>query len=401
MATGSFVQIGAGNIGRSFVAQLFSRAGFEVVFIDVADDVISALNERRSYRIEVKDRMPETIHVENVRGVHGTDVEAAAQELASCVCCATAVGPNALPHIAPTLALGLIRRQEAHAGPLDVIICENMRGAAQAMRSYLTPHLPPGFPLDDMVGLVETSIGKMVPIMSEEERAKDPLLVFAEAYNTLICDAGGFKNPVPDVPGLEPKANMAAYVDRKSFIHNLGHALCAYLGFIEDPSLDYTWQAVEHPVIGPQVRAGMWESGRALINQYPNEFNEDNQGEHIEDLLGRFANKALGDTLHRVGRDIRRKLSHEDRVIGALLCDLRNGVEPTVTARCAAAGMLFQKPDEHGRLFSPDEAFAAEMLPRGIDCILAEVCGLERGKDPDDRAIALIKAAFAAIQGNG
>ena len=38
-----FVQIGAGNIGRSFIGQLFSRAGYEVVFIDVDDAVVEAL----------------------------------------------------------------------------------------------------------------------------------------------------------------------------------------------------------------------------------------------------------------------------------------------------------------------------------------------------------------------
>jgi len=28
------VQFGAGNIGRSFIGQLFSRSGYEVVFVD-------------------------------------------------------------------------------------------------------------------------------------------------------------------------------------------------------------------------------------------------------------------------------------------------------------------------------------------------------------------------------
>jgi len=31
-----FVQFGAGNIGRSFIGQLFSRAGYEVIFIESA-----------------------------------------------------------------------------------------------------------------------------------------------------------------------------------------------------------------------------------------------------------------------------------------------------------------------------------------------------------------------------
>ncbi|NJK84846.1 MAG: hypothetical protein HC906_01560 [Bacteroidales bacterium] len=80
------------------------------------------------------------------------------------------------------------------------------------------------------MGLVETSIGKMVPIMTSKDIEEDLLQVFAEPYNTLILDKNGFKNPIPDIRGLAPKVNMKAWVDRKSFIHNLGHAVAAYIG---------------------------------------------------------------------------------------------------------------------------------------------------------------------------
>lgn len=393
----TFVQIGGGNIGRSFVGQLFARAGFEVVFVDVVEAVINALNTHHRYRVEIKDRQPETIWVENVRGVSGKDVPAAARELADCRCAGTAVGPKALPFVYPTIAAGLVLRHAEGKGPLDIVICENMREAAAAMRAGLAQHLPADFPLDDMVGLVETSIGKMVPIMSEADRAQDPLLVFAEAYNNLICDATAFKNPVPEVPGLDPKHHMKAYVDRKSFIHNFGHALCAYLGYLEDPTLTTTAQAVQHPVVGPLVRAGMWESARALIKVYPAEFNEQNQGDHIEDLISRFANEALGDTLHRVGRDLQRKLSREDRVIGPLLMDLQQGVQPEITALCAAAGMHFRAPDEQGNLFPADEQFLDEIVPQGLDTVLRDVCGLDASQPLEAQAIALIQQAEQQI----
>jgi mannitol-1-phosphate 5-dehydrogenase len=38
------VQFGAGNIGRSFIGQIFCRAGWEVVFIDVDEKIVSLLN---------------------------------------------------------------------------------------------------------------------------------------------------------------------------------------------------------------------------------------------------------------------------------------------------------------------------------------------------------------------
>jgi mannitol-1-phosphate 5-dehydrogenase len=41
------VLFGAGKIGRSFIGQLFSRGGYEVVFVDVFKSVIDELNEKK------------------------------------------------------------------------------------------------------------------------------------------------------------------------------------------------------------------------------------------------------------------------------------------------------------------------------------------------------------------
>ncbi len=387
------VMIGAGNIGRSFVGQIFSRAGYEVVFVDVSQEIVNALNERGQYTVEIKDRDPKEIVVENVRGIDGRNTRAVAKELATCRVAATAVGPAALPYIYPNLAAGLVRRREAGNGPLDVIICENMRNAAEAMYEGVSDHLPGDFPVREMLGAVETSIGKMVPIMDEEIREQDPLLVYAEAYNTLICDAKGFLNEIPDVPQLAPKQNMKAYVDRKLFIHNLGHALCAYFAHLEAPDLVYTWEAVQHPTVGPATREGMMESARALIEAYPDEFDEKNQREHVDDLLQRFENRALGDTIYRVGRDVRRKLGREDRVIGALRFDARWDTDAPYTALCAAAGMRFRAVDENGEMYENDRDFAEHVYPEGAEYVLREVSNLHSGDPLDGEVFDAVMAA--------
>ena len=270
------VQIGAGNIGRRFHRASSSRGPASRSCSSMWSPRSSprSTSEHR-YPVEIKDRVPETIWVEQrARGRRPRRAGRGAGSWPTCRCCGTAVGPKALPYIYPTSPPAWSCARPRARRPLDVIICENMRDAAAAMRAGLAEHLPPDFPLDDTVGLVETSIGKMVPIMSDEDRASDPLLVYAEAYNTLICDATAFRNPIPDVPGLDPKQNMNAYVDRKSFIHNFGPRAPS-LGHLEAPDLMYTWEAVEHPRVGPAVRAGMWESAAALINAYPEEFSEE------------------------------------------------------------------------------------------------------------------------------
>jgi mannitol-1-phosphate 5-dehydrogenase len=92
------VLFGAGKIGRSFIGQLFSRSGYEVVFIDVDEIVISALNAQGKYRIVIKsDEEYETIWVENIRGVLASDAEKVIEEVATAVISALSVGQNAIP----------------------------------------------------------------------------------------------------------------------------------------------------------------------------------------------------------------------------------------------------------------------------------------------------------------
>lgn len=371
----TIVHFGAGNIGRSLVGQLFSRAGYEVVFVDAVERVIDALNERREYQVVVKDTLPEgtldTIDVKNVRGLSAFDADAVAEAIASADLISTAVGPAVLPRLAPTMAKGIAKRSE----PITIIMCENLRDASEMMREKLAENLPEGFDVKGMVGLVETSIGKMVPIMPVDVTEQDPLVIWAEAYNQIVADRAGFIGTPPEVPGLVLKESFKAYVDRKLFIHNLGHAVSAYFGYLAGK--ERIWECMADEGIRSQARAAMWASAKALIARYPQEFNEDNQREHVDDLLNRFANRALNDSVFRVGRDLYRKLSAEDRCVGALRLVRSCGLDCDPIHRAMAAALCFKAVDETGRMHPDDEKFQQSLAEQGPRAMLETVCGLD------------------------
>ena len=50
------VLFGAGKIGRSFIAQLFSKAGYETLFIDIDMQLIERINQRNKYNVVIKDK---------------------------------------------------------------------------------------------------------------------------------------------------------------------------------------------------------------------------------------------------------------------------------------------------------------------------------------------------------
>jgi mannitol-1-phosphate 5-dehydrogenase len=267
---------------------------------------------------------------------------------------------------------GLSARQ---GKPLSILFCENFNGVAAFARDFLRQALTSDFPLSDSIGFVETSIGKMVPLMPDEVRRRDPLEVWAEAYNKIIADRNGFKGRVPDgVAGLDLKACFQAYVERKLYIHNLGHATCACHGFLKGHSL--ICDAVRDPDLLRECRAVMDASAIALIKRYPAEFNESNQREHVEDLIKRFGNRALGDTIFRVGRDLSRKLAPNDRFIGALRLIQATGGECEPVYRAIAAALRFKAADENGNMFAGDAAFHERLKKEGVDRVLQEHCAL-------------------------
>jgi mannitol-1-phosphate 5-dehydrogenase len=369
-AVRKLVQLGAGNIGRGFIGQLFADAGYELVFVDVRPEIVAALNERGRYRLRFAGPSRyEEREVGPARAVDGRDVEAVARELADADLACTAVGVAGLPHLAPPIARGIrYRVASGNRAPLDLLLCENQLHVGQGFRERVAAELlPDAAGLLDRIGFVETVVSRMVPELSPEERAADPLRVVVEDYDRLPVDGTAFKGAVPTVPGLEPTDRFAGYFERKLFTHNLGHAVAAYLG--DAGGLTYIHEAMEVPEIAARVRGAMEEAGAGLIARWG--FSRQEQAEHAAGLMARFANAALRDTVARVGRDPLRKLRPDDRLVGGGLLALEHAVEPRDIATGIAAALRFAVPGDPS---------AAELQRRLGECgaagVLREVCGL-------------------------
>lgn len=380
------VQFGAGNIGRSFIGQLFSRSGYEVVFIDINKELVKELNKKRTYKLVIKrNELPdEIILIENIRAINGYDKEAVIREIVDTDILATAVGKDALPQIVPVIAQGLQLRDEKRGkNPLDIIIAENFRNVADYLRKELKSLLPLEYPFDELVGLIESSIGKMVPLMKEEDKKKDLLWIFAEPYNTLIVDKKGFKTPLPHLRDLRAVENIKAYVDRKLFIHNLGHSAAAYLGYQYDSKMTFISEALEVPEIYKIVREGMKQSAVALNEAYPKDLALPDLQNHIDDLLFRFQNKSLRDTIFRVGRDLYRKLDKNERLVGSMLLAQRQNAPYHKIKRAFYAALDFKAKDQKGEMYPLDKIFFQREYPRGLKHILKSVCHLSSHQDEE------------------
>ncbi len=381
MVNKSIVIFGAGKIGRSFIGQLFGLSGYEVIFSDINLEIVYALNQRKSYQVVIKGEKEETILVPNVRAISGLDKAKVAQEVSKASILAVSVGKNELEKVIPSIADGLkIRYKINPDSPLDIIIAENMRSACEFIHDKLSSHLPEEYPIDKLVGLVETSIGKMAPIMQQADIEKDPLMIFAEPYNNLIVNKKGFKGEIPDVKGLSPKENIKAWVDRKAFIHNLGHATAAYNGAFKHPEATTIFEVLNDPEVFKFTKDTMIQAAEILQAIYPDDFTPDDLERHINDLLFRFQNKALKDTIFRVGQDRPRKLGPDDRFVGIIRIAEAALLKSNKILEAMAYAFYFKVFDENGRESYPDINFN-QYLSTGLEYTLEKVCGFDLTKD--------------------
>lgn len=377
------VVFGAGKIGRSFIGQLFSSGGYKVIFIDKNEQLIEELNKRNSYNIIIKKDPEEIINVRNVSGLKLQQKDEIINEIVSTEIMAVSSGPAGLTSAICLIAEGLKKRSESSScKPLDIIIAENLRNASGYFETELKKLLPENFPLKTTAGLIETSIGKMVPIMSRKDIEEDSLQIFAEAYNTLILDRQGFLNPVPDIKGLSPKNNIKAWVDCKLFIHNLGHAASAYLGYLYDPHMIFIYEALEIPEIYKMVRSIMLQSSLFLLKKYPEDFTESFLTVHIDDLLQRFCNRSLGDTIFRVGCDLYRKLGPEDRIAGCIKLAIEQDLPYDKVLPVLLCACRFNARDEEGNSLESDLDFIKKYKD-DIAKVLEEVCGFDPVNDKE------------------
>ncbi|MGI6705966.1 MAG: mannitol-1-phosphate 5-dehydrogenase [Clostridia bacterium] len=365
------VMYGAGNIGRGFIGQLLSQSGYEVVFIDVNPQLVEELNRKRAYPIRfVSDKGNRELMIRNVRAVNGLDLEEVAKEISEADLMATAVGANVLSKIAPTVAKGLQKRWEnQNTKPLNIIVCENLLDADHYLKSLIKEQLDEEAQreLEELVGFVEASIGRMVPVATPEMSEGNLLRICTEEYAELPVGKEGFKGEIPDIKNMLPYSPFTFYIQRKLFIHNMGHAVTAYLG--QKKGYRYIWEAIGDESIRQTCMGAMMEAARALSKEHGVDLKEIQA--YVEDLIARFDNRQLGDTIDRVGRDLQRKLAPKDRLVGALNLCIKHGIESIHICAGIAAALHFKDPAA-GQV-------SALLKEYGPEKVLEELCSISRG----------------------
>ena len=334
------IQIGAGNIGRGFIGALLAQAGWHVTFADVVEPIIEALNKDHRYTVHILDREPGELMIENVSGVISTSPEFARQ-VAQCDLITTAVGPNVLPIIAKSIAGGIQARiQAGNTQPMNVVCCENGLRTTTRLKNEVIKHLneeEAAF-LEANIGFADCAVDRICP----KPNFENILDAAVERYCEWDVERAAWKGEQIEIPGMTYADDLMAYLERKLFTLNSGHAICAYLGSLK--GCKTILESIQDPAVGKIVHAAIRESGEGLIKEFG--FDPDVHHAYVEKIFARYQNPYLEDEVLRVGREPIRKLEPGDRLIKPLTTAAAYGLPVDHLLFGAAAALRFDCPDD-------------------------------------------------------
>ena len=382
------VHFGAGNIGRGFVGLLLHQAGYEVVFADVAAELITDLQDADQYRVHEVGAEARDWTVGNFRAINsGSDPDDVVAEIATAHIVTTAVGPNVLRFVAPLIARGIVAR-ESTLPPLAVMACENAINATDILRDAVLSELAVADQTAASARAVfaNTAVDRIVP-------AQEPgngLDVTVESYFEWAIESGPFGDQPPVIPGAHFVDDLAPFIERKLFTVNTGHATIAYFGFLSGAAT--IAEALTDPEVEARVRSVLGETKSLIVAKHP--ISAQDQQEYIDKILVRFSNAELPDTVERVGRQPLRKLSRGERFISPATQLAERGLTSTALLDAVGAALQFRDPDDEQSLEL--QRMLAEMAAPEF---ATGVYGVEQAHPLFGSLVAVTEAAQAAAAG--
>lgn len=373
------IQFGGGNIGRGFIGAVLSQAGYRLVFADVNQELLDRINQDGKYTVHVMDVEQKDIVISNVSAVNSGSDEVVA-EIVNAEIITTAVGVRILKFVAPAIAKGLVARKAAGVeAPLNIVACENAIRATSQLKELTYALLDDETKVwaDAHVGFADCSVDRIVPPV----RSENPVDVVVENFYEWNVEEKSFVGGAPKIDGMNLADNLLAYIERKLFTLNTGHAITAYLGQLKGyKTID---ESIADPEIYAIVKGAMQQSGEGLIKKFG--FDHDAHFAYIEKIIKRFKNPYLKDDVTRVGREPLRKLSANDRLTLPTMTALSYGL-PVDKLVIGIGAALHFKNEEDPQSIEMHE----EIAKLGVEAAYAKFSGV----DADNKLVSEVAQAY-------
>ena len=366
MSAHTAVVFGAGKMACGLIGHVLARSGYSVEFVARRPEVVAAINRSGGFGLTIAGQR-QALAIRGCSALALDDERRVMHAVANADLVFTAVGIDNLSSVTPAIGAGLFLRSKTHGDtPLNVIACENLPGTGAYLRHQVLAAASPETALCiERVGGFSAAVTRRV--MTGGDIVRGELQFTVDSDDGLIVDRTGLLGQLPALEGMLVTDDFTALVMRKFFTVNCGQAVAAYLGYRE--GCEYIHEAVNHPRVRPVVTAALAEAAAALEAEFPDQ----KAGiEHdADEALRRLSSGETADTIARVAREPRRKLSPRERLVGPARLAQRHGLRYEALSRAIAAALAYDAPHD-AQAISLQQTIATESLEK----VLTEDCGL-------------------------
>ena len=335
--------IGAGKIGRGFLAHLFYRSGYKIWLLDASKETVLLLNKEKKYRVDLAGESGDKTEYISIEGAFALeDRENVAAVVNNITIMASSVGAANIEKVAAYIKEILLQTQRKEV--LNWIICENATHPAKKIKDVLMQNAEPAFEqfISTGLGLIETQVLRTGMPAKDDVISKEPLALRMQDWWTLPLDKEAFIGPIPDVEVFAPKGNFSNELVRKLYTFNGTNGPIAYIGWANGYRILHE-SAMAYPVFFREIQE---ESAFGLIHEF--DLDESEQRSFLALAMKKYTDPAINDLIERNAADSRRKLGREERLVGPALLCLKHGRTPYAYAKAIAAAYAYNGSDDAG-----------------------------------------------------
>ncbi len=392
------VLIGAGKLGRGYLADLFGAAGYHLIFMEYSEALVKALNKQGYYTLF---RSREDGTGTDVIKFEGYEAYCTETEYDKCVDILSKAntasihtyqdGFEAIGHM---LGDAVKKRvAEKNNETLDVFISVNFLHPDQVLKNYMLERLSTkeeGKYIDEKVGLIQTLPYRGGYPSSPEMLAQDPLAVAASDYPELPVDQDAFRGPVPEGINFLMLNRMSDRLNCKIWTANVRGAVAAAIA--KHKGYEFIEQSNEDEYIQKCSRLGHEEAVFGAMSKFgftEEEFMRGARRDTRASAADEQKSKKTSDTVNRQLFGLKRKLGRTDRLAGPALAALEFGRVPFYLSKATALAFSFNNPED------PDSVeILSYVKEQGIEKAVEKYCELDLSNDVDNRFYQMVVAAY-------
>lgn len=390
-----FVVLGAGKLGKGYLADLFTKAVYHIILFCHSERQAKALNEQGYYTI-FKSKPDGDYEQYRITDFEAYSTEA---EYDRCVEVLSKVNYGGIASYADAFeTFGHLmgdasnrRMEEGNTEPLDILVLANSLNPDKEVEKHMLSRAKDEAQTEFMkkhIGIIST-----LPLRGGYPPAQwmldiDKECVATTDYDVIPADRDAFKGEVPSGIEFILLDRMSDRLSAKIWTANVRGALLA--SFSNKRGYTTVQEGNDDPEVISWVNIGRREAMFAACHHF--NFDEDDLNRGMHSQTSTQVKRTTSDTLKRQLNKLKGKLERNNRLVGPAVACIEGGKIPFFLSRAIAYAYDFLNPED------PESVEITEFVKKeGIEKALIKYSGLNLENEAEKKLFHMVVSQYYGV----